>query len=183
MSMLNFSSKYGVAVLAAAVLIYSGACGKDQTESTAQATSGAPTVFAEAPVEAAEPVKMMEPAESPKPAEPAPKMQIAAESPKPVEIAKAPPSAKSEWDEDSPLTIADDSARKAMAENMIYATIRIKMEDMIEKRAELLKSGHHPTDVEVRQLEGSIMRARELLMEAGEIVEDVVPPIVEATPR
>ncbi|OWY73075.1 hypothetical protein B7486_01640 [cyanobacterium TDX16] len=66
---------------------------------------------------------------------------------------------------------------------MIYATIRIKMEDMIEKRAELLNSGRPPSDVEVRQLEGSIMRARDLLQEAGEIVEDVVPPIVQVNPR
>lgn len=91
--------------------------------------------------------------------------------------------AKPEWEAQKPLTIEDDAARRAQAENMISATIRIKMEDMIEKRAELLKSGRPPSDVEVRQLEGSIMRARDLLQEAGEIVEDVEPPIVQVNPR
>lgn len=90
---------------------------------------------------------------------------------------------KPEWEEQKPLKIEDDATKRAQAENMIYATIRIKMEDMIEKRAELLKSGKAPSDVEVRQLEGSIMRARDLLQEAGEIVEDVEPPIVEVRPR
>lgn len=76
-----------------------------------------------------------------------------------------------------------DGITRAQAENMIYATIRIKMEEMIAKRAALLKSGRDPSDVEVRDLEGSIMRARELLEENGEIVEPVNPPIVQSTPK
>lgn len=99
-----------------------------------------------------------------------------------VKTASTPPE-KAEWEEQKPLAIEDDATKRAQAENMIYATIRIKMEDMIEKRAELLKSGRPPSDVEVRQLEGSIMRARDLLQEAGEIVEDVEPPIVQVNPR
>lgn len=106
------------------------------------------------------------------PAQPAPAVKTA-----------SAPEASPEWEAQKPLTIEDDAARRAQAENMIYATIRIKMEDMIEKRAELLNSGRPPSDVEVRQLEGSIMRARDLLQEAGEIVEDVVPPIVQVNPR
>lgn len=73
-----------------------------------------------------------------------------------------------------------DSSRRAEAENMIYAQIRIKMEEMIEQRARLLREGKNPSDVEVRQLEGSIMKARELLVENGEIVEEVDPPIVQS---
>lgn len=103
--------------------------------------------------------------------------------PAPAVKTASAPEAKPEWEAQKPLTIEDDAARRAQAENMIYATIRIKMEDMIEKRAELLNSGRPPSDVEVRQLEGSIMRARDLLQEAGEIVEDVVPPIVQVNPR
>ncbi len=72
-----------------------------------------------------------------------------------------------------------DASKRAQAENMIYATIRIKMEEAIEGRAKLLKSGKDPADVEVRQLEGTIMRARELLEENGEVVEPVEPPIVQ----
>jgi hypothetical protein len=76
-----------------------------------------------------------------------------------------------------------DQRRRRQAEDMIYATIRIKMEEMIERRSDLLKEGRDPTDVEIRQLEGSIMKARNLLMEAGEIVEDLQPPIVLTAPR
>lgn len=76
-----------------------------------------------------------------------------------------------------------DAAKRAAAENMIYATIRIKMEDMIEQRAKMLKSGKDPSDVEVRRLEDSIMRARELLEENGEVVEPVDPPIVVSVPK
>lgn len=76
-----------------------------------------------------------------------------------------------------------DDAKRAAAENMIYARIRIKMEDMIDQRAKMLKSGKDPSDVEVRRLEDSIMRARELLEENGEVVEPVEPPIVVSVPK
>jgi len=66
----------------------------------------------------------------------------------------------------------------------IYAQIRIKMEEAIAERAKLLKEGRPASDPEIRRLEGVIMNARRLLTEAGEIVGEVDPPIVEqpATP-
>lgn len=67
--------------------------------------------------------------------------------------------------------------------DMIYSLIRIRMESMIEKRKQLLASGKTPSDVEVRELEGSIMRARSLLTENGEVVEEVEPPIVLTAPK
>lgn len=73
--------------------------------------------------------------------------------------------------------------RKKNAEDMIYATIRIRMEEMIEQRAQLLKNGKSPSDPEVRQLEGSIMRARTLLIENGEMVGEINPPIVQRLPN
>jgi hypothetical protein len=76
-----------------------------------------------------------------------------------------------------------DEDRRAQAEDMIYATIRIKMEEAIAERAKLLKEGRNPADERIRQLEGTIMRARDLLTEAGEIVEDVDPPIVQTQPK
>lgn len=115
-------------------------------------------------------------------AQPKPAAQPEPEPEPDVKTASTPPQ-KPEWEEQKPLVIEDEASKRAQAENMIYATIRIKMEDMIEKRAELLKSGRPPSDVEIRQLEGSIMRARDLLQEAGEIVEDVEPPIVQVNPR
>jgi hypothetical protein len=78
---------------------------------------------------------------------------------------------------------ASDEERRAQAENMIYATIRLKMEEAIAKRADLLKNGVSRSDEQVRSLEGTIMRARDLLTEAGEIVEEVDPPIVESQPK
>lgn len=74
-------------------------------------------------------------------------------------------------------------ARRAEAESRIYAVIRVKMEEMIEERAGLLKQGVPPSDPKIRDLEGSIMKARELLIEAGEVVEEVNPPIVQRVPR
>lgn len=155
--------------------------GKNKSEPAAKsaAPTAAPATPAPTPAPAAPaqpPAKPSEPAPPPAaPAQPA----AAATPPKPEE---KPAATKSEWEEQKPLAIEDDSGRRAMAENMIYATIRIKMEEMIDQRASLLKSGKAPSDVEVRSLEGSIMRARDLLMEAGEIVEDVQPPIVEVRP-
>ncbi len=132
------------------------------------------------------------PAGSAKTANPAPNPAAAptAQSPQgalaaapntPVERASASttPPAQSPWE----VSAQDDAARREQAENMIYATIRIRMEEMIAQRAKLLNEGRDPADVEVRRLEGSIMKARDLLMENGEVVEDVEPPIVVASPR
>jgi hypothetical protein len=57
------------------------------------------------------------------------------------------------------------------------------MEEAIIERAKLLKEGRDPADERVRQLEGTIMRARDLLTEAGEVVEEVSPPIVQSKPQ
>ncbi len=60
----------------------------------------------------------------------------------------------------------------------IYAAIRVRMEQAILKRKELLDGGRDPSDVEIRSLEGQIMKARGFLIEAGEEVEDVSPPLL-----
>ena len=61
---------------------------------------------------------------------------------------------------------------------MIYARIRIEMEESIARRAQLLEAGKPLSDPEIRTLEGVIMRARDLLLEVGEVVEPLDPPIV-----
>lgn len=96
-------------------------------------------------------------------------------SPPPSRTESAPPPPE-------PAASSDDDKRH-QAEDIIYATIRIKMEEAIVERAKLLKEGHDPADERVRQLEGTIMRARELLTENGEVVEDVTPPIVQGRPK
>lgn len=173
----------GVAALFAITLIVG--CEPNQGKSKSESATTTKAAKPEAKTEAAPPKTEVappkpeapaKPAEAPNPATPPAPTTPPPAAPKPSADASSP-----EWGEEKPLAIEDDSAKRAMAENMIYATIRIKMEEMIDQRAELLKSGKNPADVEVRQLEGSIMRARDLLMEAGEVVEDVEPPIVQVS--
>ena len=118
------------------------------------------------------------PTVKPSPTPPAPKPEPVAakphESTQQVSTAKpAEPPPAAETPEQ------DLEKKRGQAEDMIYATIRVKMEEAIAERAGLLKGGRPPSDERVRQLEGTIMRARSLLVENGEIVADVEPPIVE----
>jgi len=89
---------------------------------------------------------------------------------------------------DEPTSLApiggdEEDDLRTRTEHMIYAMIRVKMEEALLKRADLLERGREPYDPAVRQLEGSIMKARDLLIEAGELVEDIEPPIVQVAPR
>lgn len=73
----------------------------------------------------------------------------------------------------------DLERRREEASDMIYALIRVRMEEAIIKRKDLLEGGTANSDVEVRRLENVIMNARQYLEENGEIVEPVDPPIVQ----
>ncbi len=100
----------------------------------------------------------------------------AAEAPaKPVTQAPAQPAAPTPA---QPAGETDEDLREKTT-GAIYAQIRIKMEEAIAERAKLLKEGRPASDPEIRRLEGVIMNARRLLTEAGEIVGEVDPPIVE----
>lgn len=79
-----------------------------------------------------------------------------------------------------PVVASTDEEKREQAANMIYAQIRLRMEEFIAERKKLMSEGKTRDDGRVQQLEGSILKARELLMEAGEMVEDIDPPI---TPR
>lgn len=65
------------------------------------------------------------------------------------------------------------------AADLIYATVRVKMDIMIAERRELLESGVAPTDPEVQRRETSIRRAISLLEENGESVPPIEPPLPE----
>lgn len=68
--------------------------------------------------------------------------------------------------------------------NVIYATIRIRMEEAIQRRAKLFKQGTSPKSEEIVNLERQILKARSLLVENGETVQPVHPPISQrTTPR
>jgi len=68
-------------------------------------------------------------------------------------------------------------SQKAQMADEIYATIRVSMEIAVEQRKEFLAAGKSPTDGEVQKLETTIRNARNLLIEHGENVDDVVPPL------
>ena len=73
----------------------------------------------------------------------------------------------------------DLERRREEASDMIYALIRVRMEEAIIKRKDLLEGGTASSDVKVRRLENVIMNARQYLEENGEVVEPVDPPIVQ----
>lgn len=98
-------------------------------------------------------------------------------APAPV-VAKPAAQAPSKPTEPLPVTGRTD------AEDLVYGLIRVKMEEAVEERSALLAAGTKASDTKVRELEGLIMKARDLLLERGEILENVDPPIVEqAKPR
>ena len=67
--------------------------------------------------------------------------------------------------------------RRDATGDMIYATVRVQMDVLIDKRKALLNGGADITDPEIRQLEASIRKAVGLLTENGEYVEAIEPPI------
>lgn len=71
----------------------------------------------------------------------------------------------------------EDQRQKVL--DALYAQIRLQMEQAIVERKQLLDNGTPPSDEKVRALEGKIMKARSLLQENGEEVEEVDPPIVQ----
>ena len=108
----------------------------------------------------------------PPPAAPAAPPPAAARPASPPAVTPAGPSSNA-----TPRAPQDAAA----AERVLYATIRAKMDEMIQQRAQLLKSGKTSSDPEVSQLEASILKARQLLLEKGEVLGDVAPPIVPAS--
>ena len=78
-----------------------------------------------------------------------------------------------------PKAPADEAKQREQLTDLIYARVRVEMETKIAKRAEMLKAGRDPADPEIRALEGSIMQARNLLVEAGEVAPDIQPPITQ----
>jgi hypothetical protein len=64
-------------------------------------------------------------------------------------------------------------------EATIMATLRAKMDEMVQERARLLKDGKPATDPQIRELEDSILKARKLLTDKGQTVGEVDPPITQ----
>ncbi|HWL93175.1 MAG TPA: hypothetical protein VNT79_06545, partial [Phycisphaerae bacterium] len=83
--------------------------------------------------------------------------------------------------EPAPADDGRENQRQAVVD-AIYAQIRLQMEQAIVERKQMLDAGTPASDEKVRELEGKIMKARDLLIENGEEVEEVDPPIVQRTP-
>jgi len=66
---------------------------------------------------------------------------------------------------------------KQAYEDLIYGNIRIRMDTSIALRRAMLEEGVAPTDPGVRNLEGQILKAKDLLEQAGESVAPIEPPI------
>jgi len=74
---------------------------------------------------------------------------------------------------------APSGAKAEEMTNQIYAEIRRRLDEAVAQRADLLKQGKPASDPEVQHKEGIIRKARSLLMERGENVEPIVPPLPE----
>jgi len=99
-------------------------------------------------------------------------------TPTPTTTPPTPPRAQGEVvPANPPEGEGDVDERKQDLADFIYAQIRVRMEEALTRRADLLKNGTPQSDPAVADLERQILRARSLLSERGEILEDVTPPI------
>lgn len=73
----------------------------------------------------------------------------------------------------------DIERRREAAMNQIYAEIRRRMSEALKTRSEFLKSGVPQADPKVQEQEKIIRNARNLLMENGENLEPVMPPLLD----
>ncbi|HVP12148.1 MAG TPA: hypothetical protein VMV94_13300 [Phycisphaerae bacterium] len=149
-------------------------------------TKEAPGEKAKAPAKT-EPAKPAAPAkaEPAKPTPPPPAPKPSAQATPPPAPAKTTPAIQKTTENqaktptDAPAASTD---KRAQIEDIIYADMRVKMEQMIAQRAQLMKSGKDSSDPEVAKLEASILRAKKFLTDAGEVVGPIEPPIKEPTP-
>lgn len=155
-------------LMAAALAVWG--CSNTSSEPAAQSQTATPSTPANA-----EPAKVATAAHTEPAATETKKPQV-----HPTRLEPITPSQAQTSNTQEPVVASTDEEKREQAANMIYAQIRLRMEEFITERKKLLGEGKTRDDARVQQLEGSILKARELLMEAGEMVEEVDPPI---TPR
>src|SRR6266404_890234 len=94
-----------------------------------------------------EPARKFEPPPKIDGAKPAPETTPApTKKAEPPKYEAPPPAAPTPTPTPSTPAAGSDEERRSQAEDMIYATIRIKMEEAISERAKLLKEGRDPSD-------------------------------------
>lgn len=71
----------------------------------------------------------------------------------------------------------DQEAAKQDLTDLIYAQIRVRMEEALARRELLLKENTPQSDPRVAEFERQILRARSFLSERGELLNDVTPPL------
>ena len=75
------------------------------------------------------------------------------------------------------MTNNDPEAAKQDLTDLIYAQIRVRMEEALARRELLLKDGTPQSDQRVAEFERQVLRARSFLSERGELLDDVTPPL------
>jgi len=78
---------------------------------------------------------------------------------------------------DEGMASNDQEAQKQDLTDLIYAQIRVRMEEALARRSNLLKNGTPQSDPQVAEFERQIIRARSFLSERGELLDDVAPPL------
>lgn len=78
---------------------------------------------------------------------------------------------------DEGMASSDQEAQKQDLTDLIYAQIRVRMEEALARRSSLLKNGTPQSDPQVAEFERQIIRARSFLSERGELLDDVAPPL------
>ncbi len=117
-------------------------------------------------------------------AAPTPSAPKAAPPPAPTPSNNPPTPPRASADTAAPKPVEDigmadptQEAAKQDLTDLIYAQIRVRMEEALVKRADLLKAGTSQNDPSVAEFERQIIRARSFLSERGELLDDVAPPL------
>lgn len=111
-------------------------------------------------------------------------------TPAPTPPPATPPPAEPRVQADpSPLTPVPDEGMTTVSNNqeeekqdltdLIYAQLRVRMEEALARREILLKEGVPQSDTRIAEFERQILRARSLLSEPprSELLDDVTPPL------
>ncbi|MFO0973447.1 MAG: hypothetical protein U1A27_08430 [Phycisphaerae bacterium] len=96
----------------------------------------------------------------------------------PASHGTTPPASASTQQAATPPAISQEALR-AQKTAEIYTLIRERMNESVAERAKLLKAGKTPADIEVAKHETVIRNARKLLMQIGESLDPVVPPLTD----
>jgi len=181
-AMRSFKGLFTVALACCVSAVMVG-CAGESGDKVADNSNKAGSTKASKPADSTSMAKITRAQPAPKKAvakQPAPRQPVAQKK-APVQAtavkkAPAPVVKKAQQADPQPRNGGQDQLRRDTTD-AIYAAIRVRMEQAILNRKELLDGGRDASDVEIQDLESQIIKARGYLIEAGEEVEDVNPPL------